>query len=217
MNVTVDTRAFDAALKKYMEFNKKAIPEIINTKAYFVARNAVTATETTDAAKIEQQLRATANSHSAPLGAILVNLRQRSKGLQGLNGSKMATAVNKLIRARKRTVNFLRAGWIPAIQKVGLFLPKKPAAVSKKVKTFGAPQGGASGANPTRNWRCFAEIWNDVTGGDKDDGTQSNGNPTKVASIIEAGLQKAIDKETRSMQAYVEKKLNEGIDRFNKG
>jgi hypothetical protein len=211
-SVKMDTRAFDAAMKQYVEFSKRSLPEIVNTKAYFVARNAVASTGGVDKGKIEQELRATARTGNGPLAALIVNARRGATGQKGLNGPKMSAAINKLVNARKRTVNFLRAGWIPAIKKLESLVPKKSGAASYKgVKIHGAPKGGATVAKPNSTWKSIAEIWNSVSGGTKDAGIQSESNPNRVSAIIQQGLQAAINKEANAMLQYVKKKSEEGL------
>jgi hypothetical protein len=211
VDINVDTKDFDAAMKKYMEFTKKSIPEIVNTKALYVARAAVSLTATVDKTKIEAELKAQARNGKGPLAAIVVNAQRGRKGEKGLFGAKMAAAVNKLIRIRKRGANFLRAGWIPAIKALSPFVKQKGGAASiKGVKAFGAPKGGALVAKPSPIWSCKAEIWNSVSGG-KD---KQPSNAPRVTRLIVDGLQKAINKEKDSILAYIKKKTDEGLKKL---
>jgi len=211
----MDTRAFDAALGAYLKWNKRAISEIVNTKAYFVARGAVNTTGAVNKSAIEAELRAPGRTSSAPVGALIVNARRGAKGEKGLNRAKMEAAVNKLVRARQRTVNFLRSGWIPAIKKLESLVPKKGgAAPYKSIKQHGAPMGGANAAKESSLFKAQAEIWNTVTGGKPVAGILSKGSPAKVAAIIEDGLQKAINKEMKSMLQYINKKTLEGLEKL---
>lgn len=224
----VDLTGFNRAFEEYIQFNRRAMSEIVNTKAYYIARNAVNMTDAVDRGKIESELRAPARDYPrAPLGAILVAKQQnreryskktgkRLKDKRGLVGSNMNTAINKLIRLRQNTTNFLRAGWIPAIRDMERFVTSRTGPSYKKVKTKGQDKGGAKGAPKQGLWKTQASVWNSVVGGDKKPNLETKGSPDKVQRILERGLQKAINKEEASMQAYVEKKLQEGANRFNR-
>lgn len=206
----VDTKAFDAALRRYMEYSKKLPEDIVLNKAFFVARNAVRTTGAVTRDKVEQELRAQSNKYDAPLGAVLVNARQRGKGEKGLTGSAMTAAVNKLIKARKRSANFLRAGWIPAVKGLASKLGKGSPA--KGVKTYGAPKGGTKTTGGF--WKATTEIWNSVTSGKERAGINSKHSPERVADIVEDGLQKAIEQETTSMWNYIKKKQEQALEKL---
>jgi hypothetical protein len=216
MNIRMDTRAFDAALKKYIEVSKKIPSEVINTKAYSVACKAVSTTATTDTSKIEAQLRAPSKtSGKAPVGAILVNIKRKSKGLPGVTGPKMDTELNKYIRARKRTANFLRAGWIPAIQELAKFIKSKAGTPRyKKLKTHGSPKGGGRGAKT--GWKVSAEIFNTVSGGKPRPNIDNKGSAAKVATELERGLKKALNFVMADMQVYIERKVKQATQIMNR-
>jgi hypothetical protein len=215
--ITVDTSAFDKAFKDYTQFNKRAMSEIVNTKAYYIARNAVNLTDSVDKSKIKSDLEGPSRVNpKVPLVNILINAQRGGQGLKGLQGAEMRSEANKLKKIKQNSSNFLRAGWIAAINAIGKFMPKKGGPSYKKVKIKGQEKGGGKGAPKENAWRTSASIWNTVTGYINNHGLNKHNEPSKVAAILEKGLQKAIDKETASMQAYVTKKLQEGIDKFNR-
>jgi hypothetical protein len=214
-DVKLDTRAFDRAFAEYLKFNKRAIPEIANTKVYFVARNAVNTTLAASKDEVRQDLlKASATAPGAPLAAVLVQKARANKGKtkgsrKGLSGVKMAEAIERFIKQRQNTVNFLRAGWIAAIKAVEPFIPKKGGAPKyKKVKTKGVLKGGGKTAKENPFWKATAEIWNSVQGGMKPS--------PKVQALLMQGLNQAIALEVTSMEQYIQKKLGEGIQQFNR-
>ncbi len=218
LDIQVDTREFNKAWREYQTFNKRALPTIVNMKTYFIARNAVNTTPAVDKAIIEAQLRSVSSRHSpAPLGAILINKMRGSKGEKGLFGKRMASELNKFIRIRNRSINFLRSGWISAIKAIEPFIEKKSGPPYKKSKILGQHKGGAKAAvKSMTNWMCKASIWNSVVGGKKNHGLDKKNDYNKVKKILTLGLQLAINKEVASMKQYVEKKLKEGADKFNR-
>src|SRR5262249_1446820 len=147
------TREFDRAFKEYLKYNRRTLAEIVNTKAYFIARNAVAMTAAVSKDQIERELMGSSNKYpDAPLAAILVNAKRAetgktSRGKAGLNGQRRRAAIEKLIRQRQASRNFLRSGWIPAVKKLATVVkskagqPKMPEGVKSK-----SPKGGASAA-----------------------------------------------------------------------
>lgn len=217
INVKVDTKAFDRALEEYMKFTKRSVSEVVNAKAWFIARNAVLMTDKTHVSKIDAEMKSPSRDYPpAPLAAVIINSRAKAKGMKGLSGNAMKKAVQNMINARHKAVNFLRSGWLPAIRILELavkrgdinfskrFAPKKDSSV----KQFGVDKGSAKWAKPNYE-RVFSEIENAVEGGNK-------GRNGRVHRILTSGLQKAINAEIASMRQYVERKLNPEINKFNR-
>ncbi len=216
MGTTIDTSKFDRAMREYLKYTKKDLKDVVNTKAYYVARNAVALTKTTDKTVVESSLRqASMIAPGAPVAAIIVQKQRAAAGKEGLYGRKMETAVNKLIRIRKNTVNFLRAGWIPAIKEFeGVGVRGGPQYKKPIVK--GTPKGGGRACR-SEVWKAEASIWNSVTGGTNTKGLNKSPGTDKIHSILQEGLQKAINKEEASMRQYVEKKIQATANKINRG
>jgi hypothetical protein len=217
-NATLDTKEFDRVFEKYLEVKTpKVIEDVINRTVYFVARTAVNTTPAATEEEIRKELLApSAVAPGAPLAAILVqkgraNKGKTKRGRMGLAGERMAIAIEKLIRSRLKTRNFLRAGWIAAIKAVEPFIKKKGGApkYDRKVKIKGSPKGGGKVAKLNSFWKGTAEIFNSVQGG-------KTPSPRVNALLIE-GLQKAIDSEAKDKLEYVAKKeLERNINDFNR-
>ncbi|SRR6266568_9293321 len=215
VNIKVDLRGFNKAFKEYMEFNKRALPEIVNTKAYFIARNALGTTKAADKEHIREQLEAPSRNYpNAPLAAIIVNAQRQAtgknaRGRKGLYGERMRRAIDRLIRIRQSHVNFVRAGWKTAMKQLAPYVRSKAGQAQIPLGIKERPMLGGSKHAPESSWLPKASIWNsarDKTG----KGTE------KIQTIIIEGLQEAVNKEVRSMKQYIERKLNEGIKRFNR-
>ena len=52
----VNSREFDSALRQYVMVSRRTIPEIVNNKAFFIARRAVVKTPKADLAAIDKTL-----------------------------------------------------------------------------------------------------------------------------------------------------------------
>src|SRR5438105_9755152 len=113
MSDTWDQSAFDAALKDYIAVSRRTVPEVINRKAYFIARKALWFTVKSDPGEIRSRLnrsitveRTTASGRTelstGPFGAILINSRLGKKGEPGLSGPAMPEALVRIIAARVR-------------------------------------------------------------------------------------------------------------------
>ena len=220
INVRVDTKAFDKAMAEYMQFTKKSVAEVINAKCFFIARNAVLFTEKTPPTKIDSELNAVSKEYPpAPLSVVIINSRQKKKGEKGLTGRKMGRAVKKMIAARRKAINFLRSGWLPAIRILETAMKRGDIKFAKRyapkndssVKQYGQDKGSAIWAKSNLE-RTFAQIENAVRGENKHSGTMSG----RVHSILTSGLDKAVKAEIASIKIYVERKLNPEINKFNR-
>ena len=202
---TLDTRAFNRELESYMAFQKREIADVINTKLYYIARNATMTTKAADRGKIDAELRAPSRDYpNVPLAAIIVN-KTLGKG-QGVEGAEMKAAVERLIRKRKASVNYVRSGWKHAIQILekfikasGGFRGQRPPVDRKTMAKQDTDRlGSATPARPVGS-RVWGEIENKV-------GTQAK--LSELEDIKQEGLQQAIDMEVSSMVEYIEKKLS---------
>src|ERR1035441_721133 len=207
MTMTIDTREFDKVFKEYMTYSKRSFSEACNQHAYYIARDCVQVTKGADENVIRAKLEGPSASYpTAPLAAILVNVERAKAGKKGLNGQKMANAVEKLIRKYQSHINFVKSGWIPAIKKLAMVVPKKggakiPAGTDKSGRTF----GGASAAVDS-TFSPIAWIWNSVVGG-------KHYSP-KVKEIIEEGAMAGVRMETESMRQYIIRKQTEASKKF---
>jgi hypothetical protein len=219
--VALDTRAFDAALGEYMTYQKRLPADVINAKLMFVARNATMTTKAAHKGNIDSELRGPSRDvPGVPLGAILANIDRKRKGLKGVSGAAMASAMEKLIRSRIRSVNFVRSGWKQAIVTLESYL--RATGEMKFVRRKTAPVDGdtmrrkrfknlgkATVAKIYQQGRVWGEIQNDVTG-------QEGKDLGALEQVKSTGLQLAVDKEAASMRWYIEQKLNPVHKDFNR-
>lgn len=201
LNVRIDTTDFDKMFKEYMKYTSRTLVEAVNQHAYYTARNATFTTKAATKEQIRQDLEANSQDYTGvPLAAILVNKQRKIAGKKGLNGEKMARAVETFIRKRQASRNFLRAGWIPAIKALEKVVPKKGGhKIPAGTKVKGRPKGGGSAARFS-GFKAVASIWNSVFGGKK----KASGN---VTILISEGAEQALKLEAESMKKYIEQKL----------
>src|SRR4051812_41123337 len=123
-----DQSKFDETLEEYAKYSKRTHAEIVNTKAYYIARKALWFTPKADTYKMKQQLGGivtvsrvnrkgktvkhrqlqlvSSQRTAAPLAALIVNARLGKAGAKGLYGKRMERTIRELLSARYRSVAF---------------------------------------------------------------------------------------------------------------
>jgi hypothetical protein len=224
VKVSVDTRSFDSAFRRYMLVSKKSMAEICNRKAAMIASGAIRNTRRASRGAIESELGKwvsvpevtkkgtirnkrtlqlnTRKGHSAPLAEVIVNKQRARAGEQGLAGDELAAAVRKMIARRFSSIGFLASSWLPCIRDLIPVLQERGGLhIDNTAKWFGKPKGRAVPARPGFNPLASIESFIDKS--------------ERTNRFLTEGLQKAIDDETRSMEQYIERKLQQDTAHFN--
>lgn len=198
-NIETDIEQLERKVISYSKFTKKTLPEVINKKLFDTG---LRATSTTKAATRQQiradRLKGSKIAPNAPIQAILIN-KKRGKG-NGLNGAKMAVAVEKAIRLAERSANFIRAGWKKSANDMRPYVKStagSPRAESFPMRNGGVGLGKAIPAIESDAYIATGEIINKVKG------------PEKVAHIKEVGKAAAIQVVVADMDIYLERKMTE--------
>lgn len=205
MNVQfkIDDREFKRTLAKYATVSKRSIPEIVNTKAFFVARRAVVETEKADSAKVRRFF----NKGTQEIVGKIINARRGKAGKKGLYGDAMVEAQMMMKATRLRSIAFIKSGWLPAIKTLEKLVKyKRGAAKSEEGKATGRativgnPKGKAKPA-VGGGWTAKAIITN----------LADARHDTRKALLEKGGaaLQKAIQFETDSMKEYILNKMRQ--------
>jgi hypothetical protein len=227
-----DQSKFDETLEEYAKYSKRTHAQIVNTKAYYVARKALWFTPKADSYKMKQQLGGLVtvsrvnrkgrtvrrrqlqlvNStrqglESAPLAALILNTRMGKKGIKGLYGSKMERAIKELLSSRYRSVAFIKSGWLGSIRALAPLVKDKSAAApaDPSAKQVGRPKGEATPAADGEN--PTATIVN-----------LASARRDEKGALIQFGqgpLMQALQDEDASMHEYIERKIAEDAERFN--
>jgi hypothetical protein len=220
-------REFNRALSDYMKVSRRSMQEILNNKAYYTAVGAVNLTHKADKEHIARDLgkpitiqyttkrgkvrrkrtvsftNANRTAKGAPLVALIINARRGRKGKPGLQGAAMTKAIRALLGGRSRSVNFLRASWLPAVKQLSSLVKKSGPRPDNSVQQRGKPKGGCQPATITGN-TVKASIWSSITK-----------NAPVVRQVLEHGLSKALRQEAASMMDYVRRKLAEDTRKFS--
>jgi hypothetical protein len=214
VSVRFSMREFDAALRKYVMLSKTAIPDIVNRKAFFIARGACRITPKADLKEIKTALGRMvthkdktrtlylkiARKVDAPLAAVIINKRRGEKGLPGLYGAMMTDAIESMLAARSRSIAFLKSGWLPAIRTLQGFVKSRFGAptLDRSAKQIGTPKGKGI---PARNgWNVKAVIENAAA-------ATHGKNKEALIKYGEPALAQAFRDETASTMREVEIRL----------
>lgn len=228
MSADFDTRKFEETLKEYAKWTSRTARQIVDTKAWYVARKATWFTLKADPWKIKQQLGGIVRVNrlnkkgkvvkrrelqlvramgvNAPLAALIVNARRGRAGEKGLYGRAMEKALFKLLGARMRSVAFLKSGWVPAIHGLAPFADRSSTPpMDKEARQIGRPKGTmrriGSDTNPVTEIINLATAKRDMKGA--------------LIRYASDGLQQALDDERNSMNEYIERKMRPDAEKFN--
>jgi len=219
-----DQSKFDAALDEYLKVTDRTVTEVLNTKAYYIARKALWFTKRADSGSIAKELgnlvsvtsistrgrlttRKTLNlvgadQHDAPLAALIVNKRL-GKG-HGLYGAAMEKAIRNLLASRMRSIAFLKSGWLPAIRVLSLYAKDKSndsiPAGNEGARIYGREKGAAYPAVEGTSSIVATIINSAIAAHDKKDALQLFGSKA---------LQTAFDDEAADMESYMARKLED--------
>lgn len=215
MNVTVDVagmKEFDKVMLDYMQWSKRQPSEIINAKMYFVALNALQVTKAVNPNHIRMEMHQQSIKHpEMTLGEVLTLKDLMNRGKMPKKGKTLKTNMSKyvtrFIKKRQNSVNFLRAGWLPAIKKLDYwnrkgditFVKRFSPKLNRAVKQYGKEKGDVVPAKQVE--RCTGILMNFI--GQGKHATQ------RVSQILLDGAKQALQMEISSMKKYIERKFNE--------
>lgn len=204
-SITVDTSNFDKALKEYIRNSKKDCQDIVNQKAYWIAIRAIKETYKADKDQIRTTLEGPSDTFpNLTLAEAIVLTRNRQSVKKKMTRAELKREGKKLINQRIRAIGFLKSGWLPAVR---ILAPKvnKRYTVGLTRLGKGKDKGGAEPARQSTT-SCKATIWSDIIAD----------NNTKAQNYRKIGLQRALNAEAASMNAYVESKLRKRAEQFNR-
>jgi hypothetical protein len=223
--IEVDFREWQKAAKELFATSKRTLPEFINGQAMAVVIRALKFTKKADKSKVELQLgreaptkavikrgkrkgqtvmRSSKKIRNDSLAAriLLKHYNQTGKGEWLAPGGTIEERAKNFIAKRLRSISYIRAGWIPALKKLGAVVPKKPSgstSAERQATYFGRPKGDAVPAKSTLGL-IVATIENKVPG-----------IAFSTAPYAEAGLRAALKDAERDMIATLAKRLKQDM------
>lgn len=231
-DLNFDFNEFDATLQRYLDETQKDVNLVVAEKAFELAGGygnsnpgALQLTEHANAGKIGQELAATVETTQKTtrsgkvrtvqkrsfgsddqtrktLAARIVNARRVAQGDNPIWGAELRKEATKLTNARIKSVNFIRSGWVGAIRDLASRVRRSG---SSSIKEKGQTKGHAVVSG---GWSPSVEIINTALN------PKSGGNSRMVA-VAQRGLAKAVVSVTRSMERYLERRMQKIADKHN--
>lgn len=229
--ITINLAEFRAAFREYREVSRRDDAQILNTKAFYIARGAVRDTYRPSKEQVRKELEklfqgqqikkamvtrfhTSANrlgqTYQAPLAALIINANRGKRGLPGLSWERMKRAIKSFAARKYRSIAFIASGFLPAVKALEPFAERKGSAppLDREVKQYGAAKGsGLPAAKSSERITARAVIVNAANAkGDKTGALEKYGG---------AGLALAFAREIASMRQYIEQKKQATANKFN--
>lgn len=214
---------FNATLRRYLKYNRRTLPESLNEKGYFIAKEAIYQTHKADHERIKKELGAEMSpiigkrgkatkkkklalleKYWAQLSVLIIIARLRKAKKQIPSASELKEMALKMVRSRIISVGFIRSGWLSALRKLARFSKYGEIKFELPKKT-GVFKGGASPATSSQGNLAKCVIWNSA-GGEKK-------HKNALIRYGQPALELAVTLETKSMKDYIEKKLRESAQK----
>jgi hypothetical protein len=239
LQIKVDTREFDRALKELAREAQKSLPEVVNDQAFRLANEALDRTKRANSGKMLSELGRKVASYKFAsynkkgkqriykkparvysewedtLMARIIQRRRKNMGKPPLWGSDLGEAAKSVINARMKSTGFAASGWLPAIRKLGWAARKKgyDAAGSRRtrggVHVKGVDKGGANPAQGS-SWNKSSSLWNSAT----QDPSKSSSKKGNIAGVIEQALKEAIAFRTGKILRQAQHIIRERFAKF---
>ncbi len=219
MNVALDTRQFDAALREYAGFVKKDAAYVVNRQSLNVMIKAMNASPVATREKIAkalglagmEQVQATRRTKSGKRvftgrtkmvrkfkKPILYKLASSTQ--KGLSKYEIAKKASAIYGRRLGAIGYVRAGWAPAAKRFeALKLGLKAVSVGKVLKRF-----------PKIRWSARTAKPGDIAGASFSHWIRAR---NKVSPGV---LQKALNAAAVDMRDYIQKKFKESARKVSR-
>lgn len=199
VEVRIDTREFEATLKRYAAVSKTSFPDIVNRKLRFIARGATRLTPKAKASDIRSSLRQEGARPGQTLAESIVRAKLYRQGKKQPTKIETKALVKAMIGARIRSIGYIKSGWLPAIAKLGAALGLSSSGGGQG-RQFGKPKGNAVIAKS--GWKVFGSITNEA---------YTRHDPKALEIYGAPALQQAVNNETVSTQAEIEKRMRQDL------
>jgi len=212
VKMELNTRDFNAALKKYMEGSKREVADAVNRVSFDVVRDAVKLTKRSDRSDIKSlPLKPWWPKYVAKrISKKGVGFTTRSKKgdrqvyIQGQFTKAQAKSVStKIVAGRIKARSFLAAGWLKPVQQLaktifGSDAKRRPPGDAKQ---YGRPKGNAVPAK-RKSWTPTCIFANSAMNASR---FSSKPNPNPIAL---KGLQMAFNRKAVDLRSVIVNRLN---------
>lgn len=238
--VTLDMTQWKAAANQLHQTSSRTLVDFTNGQALKVVSLALRNTRAADARRIERELGAVGPRAVSfrtitrgkrkgqtrtvlgdytlvgedTLGHRILIARRIKTGKWGVEGRSISDKVKNLIRARVASTNFIRAGWIPALDRLWSVVRQRPSRVSNirhGARARGQRKGSATPAAFSLRSVIVATVENRAM---RTVPKAPSGRGNAYRTAIQ-GLQQAMNEATVDMLAELARRLNPDLKRVS--
>lgn len=213
--ISVDATEFERALAQYLKVSKSSLPDVLNRKAFFISRGALNRSKKASRADLTKDVGTP--GRPKPLAWKIGNARisqQLGKRSAPQKAAKeppywtrdqLDERVRSMVRSRRRSIGFHRAGWKRAIIAFGKATGYYERVGGPKVARDKAGYGKPANA---RNWSPVAAIEYAIN-------QRGLGGGLEVPPHIERAFGRSWRKETRNMARETADRMQREANRYN--
>jgi hypothetical protein len=196
--VRVDTTNFNRAIREFSRTNKRALTDVVNQQAYWVALHCIKQTYMTNASKIRTDMSRPSRYYPGfTLAESLVISAKREKGEKNYN---LQAEAQKLINAKIRSIGFLKYSWIPALRIMQRYAKMQSGMTASEYKVYTTK----STASPAMvSLAPMARLTNNV---------QAAG----VQHLLQDGVNRALAAQSGKLEQLTRRALDREISKFNR-
>jgi hypothetical protein len=192
--LTVDSREWANTLRQYLPYVRRDLAYVLNKKGMVISARASRETAKANWSKAKSELRRMAYA--------IITKQRREKGKPLPTKDEWPEVVEAFLVARQRSMAWLKAGWIPAIQEFARAIGKTSTAKGLRAKH---KVGGATPAKQSVSPR--AELFNAAIATHGGTGAES-----ALSEHAGKGLKIAMEKEMADMVRFVEREMQRRAD-----
>lgn len=232
--ITIDVRQFQAALKEYRETTTKALPEVLNQRAFNIAARTIDSLKPSPGG--EQSQRSAIKAYmDSPRGApklrvvvngpkrgqlkrvgrkqdrlmakhLILQARRAKKGLKGLYGQAMRLESGEFTRRAQAGVGFLKSPFVPIIKGlVAMVKFRKVATRWGRISVWAGSSGFGKVVAAKKSFNPFVEMKVHW---------KLAGDPGKVNAMVLPKMQAAFNAEAIELARHTRAKLQEAANKI---
>lgn len=194
--IKLDTSRFNNAMRDYLYLTSKDGVEVLNVKAYWVARNALEMTKRASKPQIRKY-------YNVKNKAAVVAAVRKFKLTRANSKKELRDGLNKMKAQAVSAVGSLAAGWVPALRKFGGWAKQSKSVRGTRMKGV---KGRAKLASRNDGMKAFAAIENCMPAKAK---KSKAGAAKAFGRWATRALNASFKREAMSMEKYMKQKFDQ--------
>lgn len=227
VDLKVDTRGLNSAIRSYAATTKKDAKEIVDQRALNVARWTFEAIPPSDPrskrseikeymdriielkirfSRKKKQFVARGRKHHLRVKHLIAQYRQKQAGKPGLQGKELGIAAGKISAGAQGSVGYVKSVLLPIFETMNKFVKfKMPVSKTRNIARWPGSAGHGS-ARPARlGWNAVAQMETSTPG-------SKPGDDARIAAVQLRGVRFGIQKEEREIVQHTAKKLRQSAN-----